>query len=372
MPQTLRATPANFKPTPIGFYSYHTPEGDLLQYRLHLRVLPDETGILIINAASILRLNQTGTYFAWLKMQGKSEEEILAQSLQRYQVEEAPLRADLRRFNEEILNIINNPDQAPLMTDTGFDTLSAAQPTDLPIRVNLCLTDRWTADQSSPYGELSTEKWKMLIRKTFDAGIPQVIFIGGEPTLREDLIELLTYTEELGMVSGLLSASPRLYQDFAYLNSLLESGLDHLILEFDPQSGQDSALLQPIFDQDLFTCVRFPVHLRPDLFSWACDLVKAGANALSFYAAELDAHDQTAHLNQQLTTKEIVIEHDLPFPIYPAEANQHTQLFSPEVSEHESLYYTVLPDGSLTLQDFPSQVLGNLLVADWSDLIVKS
>ena len=372
MPQTLHATPAQFQPTPIGFYSYHTPEEDTLQYRLHLRVLPDETGILIINASSILRLNQTGTYFAWLKMQGKSEDEILAQSLQRYQVEEAQLRDDLRHFDEEILNIINNPDQAPLMTDTGFDTLTAAQATDLPIRVNLCLTDRLEAQQSSTYDELSSEQWKTLIRKTFDAGIPQIIFIGGEPTLREDLVELLQYAEELGMVSGLLSASPRLYQDFAYLNSLLESGLDHLILEIDPQNGQDCVSLQPVFDQDLFTCVRFPVHLCPDLFSWASDLVRAGANALSFYAAELDDHDQTAHLNQQLTNKEIVIEHDLPFPIYPAEANQHTQLFSPEVSEHESLYYTILPDGSLILQDFPSQVLGNLLVSEWSDLIVKS
>ena len=372
MPQTLHATPAQFQPTPIGFYSYHTPEGDPIQYRLHLRVLPDETGILIINAASILRLNQTGTYFALLKIQGKSEDEILAQSLKRYQVEEAPLRADLRRFNEEILNIINNPDQAPLMTDTGFDTLTAAQSTDLPIRVNLCLTDRWEGQQSSAFDELSSEQWKALIRKTFDAGIPQVIFIGGEPTLREDLVELLQYTEDLGMVSGLLSASPRLYQDFAYLNSLLESGLDHLILEFDPESGQDSALLQPIFDQDLFTCVRFPIHPRPDLFPWACDLVIAGANALSFYAAELDAHDQAALLNQQLTNKEVMIEHDLPFPLYPGQGEQQAKLFSPEVSEHESLYYTILPDGSLALQDFPSHILGNLLIADWSELIVKS
>ena len=82
MPQTLRATPAQFQPTPTGFYTYHTPEGQPNQYRLHLRVLPDETGILIVNAASILRLNQTGTYFAWLKMQGKSANEILELSLQ--------------------------------------------------------------------------------------------------------------------------------------------------------------------------------------------------------------------------------------------------------------------------------------------------
>lgn len=372
MPQTLRATPAQFQPTPAGFYSFHTPDGVPNQYRLHLRVLPDETGILIVNASSILRLNQTGTYFAWLEMQGKPGNEILELALKRYNVGKETLIADLKRFDQEILSIVNNPDQAPLMTDTGFESLSTNIPTDVPLRVNICLTDRWEASPHSGYEELSTTEWKELIRKTFDAGIPQVIFLGGEPTLREDLLELLRYTEKLGMVSGLLSASPRLYQDMDFLNSLLESGLDHLIVEFDPQSGQDSDQLQHIFDQDLFTCIRFPVHHDSDLYSWAVELSKAGANALSFYAAELDAHDQAAHLNQQLTNKAIMIEHDLPFALFSAQENPHTVLFSPEVSEQEHAYYTILPDGSLTLQDFSSQVLGNVLISDWKDLIKDS
>jgi organic radical activating enzyme len=371
MPQTLRATSTLFEPTPTGFYSYHTPDGVPNQYRLHLRVLPDETGILIVNAASILRLNQTGTYFAWLKMQGKSESEIVELSLQRYKVEGELLKDDLKRFDQEILTIVNDPDQAPLMTDTGFETSNTDQPSDMPLRVNLCLTDRWESQQSSDYDELSTEQWKDLIRKTFDAGIPQVIFIGGEPTLRTDLVELLQYTEELGMVSGLLSTSDRLYQDLGYLESLLESGLDHLILEFEPQSAQDSINLQMIFNQDLFTCVRFPVHRGSDLYAWAIGLVDAGANALSFYAADLDAHDQSAHLNQQLTNKEIMIEHDLPFPLYPASVDQPARLFSPEVSEHEYNIYTILPDGSLIRQDLPAYPLGNLLTTDWNELVGK-
>ncbi len=74
-----------------------------------------------------------------------------------------------------------------MLTNTGFDSLVTDLPTDFPLRINLCLTDRIEESQSSEYQELSTEQWKILIRKTFDAGIPQVIFIGGEPTLRSDL-----------------------------------------------------------------------------------------------------------------------------------------------------------------------------------------
>lgn len=39
--------------------------------------------------------------------------------------------------------------------------------------------------------ELSTEQWKTLLRKLRAANIPQVTFTGGEPTMRQDLVELV-------------------------------------------------------------------------------------------------------------------------------------------------------------------------------------
>ena len=40
-------------------------------------------------------------------------------------------------------------------------------------------------------GELSTEEWKTVLAKLRQANIPQVTFTGGEPTMREDLVELV-------------------------------------------------------------------------------------------------------------------------------------------------------------------------------------
>ncbi len=40
-------------------------------------------------------------------------------------------------------------------------------------------------------GELSTEEWKTVLQKLRAANIPQVTFTGGEPTLRDDLVELV-------------------------------------------------------------------------------------------------------------------------------------------------------------------------------------
>ena len=39
--------------------------------------------------------------------------------------------------------------------------------------------------------ELSTEAWKSVLQKLREANIPQVTFTGGEPTLRDDLVELV-------------------------------------------------------------------------------------------------------------------------------------------------------------------------------------
>ena len=43
--------------------------------------------------------------------------------------------------------------------------------------------------------ELSTEQWKKIIDKIKAARIPQVTFTGGEPTLRDDLVELVDYSK---------------------------------------------------------------------------------------------------------------------------------------------------------------------------------
>jgi hypothetical protein len=47
----------------------------------------------------------------------------------------------------------------------------------------------------------------------------------------------------------------------SYLEELIAGGLDHLILEFDPEKDVPVTELDTIFSQDLFTCVRFPRSL---------------------------------------------------------------------------------------------------------------
>ena len=48
-------------------------------YRLHLRMMPDGTGILIVNAATVLHLNPTATEYAFHMIKGTASDEAARQ-----------------------------------------------------------------------------------------------------------------------------------------------------------------------------------------------------------------------------------------------------------------------------------------------------
>lgn len=225
-------TPA--QPLPPQMLHYQTPPDAEQQYRLHLRVEKDGRGLLVVNAATVLHLNQTATEYARLLVQGADEEEVARTITRRYRVREERARSDFRDLRDRILTLATTVDLSP---DTYLD-MERAEPfsadTSAPYRVDIALTYR--ADESGALDpearrrvdrELTTAEWQQVLGRLWEVGVPHVVFTGGEPTLREDLVELVRHAEEIGMVSGLLTDGRRL-RDRAYLDGLLLAGLDHL------------------------------------------------------------------------------------------------------------------------------------------------
>lgn len=58
-----------------------------------------------------------------------------------------------------------------------------------------CLHCYANTQENAIVEELDTQQWKEIIDKLKEACIPQITFTGGEPTLREDLVELIQYSE---------------------------------------------------------------------------------------------------------------------------------------------------------------------------------
>ena len=76
--------------------------------------------------------------------------------------------------------------------------------------------------------ELSTAEWKRVLDICRAAGIPQVTFTGGEPTMREDLCELISYAR--WFISRLNTNGIRLTPE--YCQKLREAELDSVQITF--------------------------------------------------------------------------------------------------------------------------------------------
>ncbi len=232
--EKLQSWFAPLKPLPREMLHYQTPPDAAQQYRLHLRVEKDGRGLLVVNAATVLHLNQTATEYARLLIQGADEEEAARTVARRYRISRATARADYRRLRNHIFTLSTSTDLCPV---TYLD-LERVEPfsaeTSAPYRVDLALTYR--ADEAGTLDpearrrvdrELRTEEWQQILRMLWEVGVPHVCFTGGEPTLRDDLVELVRCAEEQGQVTGLLTDGRRL-REREVLDRLLLAGLDHL------------------------------------------------------------------------------------------------------------------------------------------------
>ncbi|MFH1191639.1 MAG: radical SAM protein [Candidatus Omnitrophota bacterium] len=73
-------------------------------------------------------------------------------------------------------------------------------------------------------GELSTASWKQVIKDAVLYGARSIIFSGGEPLLREDICELISFTKNNSLGACLTSNGYLINQEAAY--KLYQSGID--------------------------------------------------------------------------------------------------------------------------------------------------
>ena len=76
--------------------------------------------------------------------------------------------------------------------------------------------------------ELRTDQWKQIIDKCRAAGIPQVTFTGGEPTMREDIIELIDHSK--WFITRLNTNGRKLSKEFC--EKLKDASLDSMQITF--------------------------------------------------------------------------------------------------------------------------------------------
>ena len=191
---------------------YQTPPDAPQQFRLHLRVEKDGHGVLLINAARVLHLNQTATEHAKLILEEKPAEEAAREIARRYNVQPRDgARPTLRSCSETIWTIAQAGEEVCPVTYLDVNRIEPmSAELSAPYRMDLALTYRCQNDcphcyvgRPKDFPEMSTEQWKRVIDRCWELGIPHLTFTGGEATLRPDLVELVQYAEDVGLVTGL-------------------------------------------------------------------------------------------------------------------------------------------------------------------------
>jgi len=364
--------------TPLakGFYTYQSKAEDEDHYRLHLRIEPGGEGILIVNASTILHLNQSATEMVQTIMQEMSFDDAIKHLKKRYNVPKEKLEIDYNTLKNNISTLIHTTDLDPV-SYLGMEREAVGKDLNAPFRLDCAITyqlsgvqDQSSAPQDRVEKELTTKEWIQVIQKAFNAGIPHILFTGGEPTLREDLAELLLFCERLGMVTGLLTDGSRL-GDKAYLVSLLEAGLDHIMLVFDHLHKTSWDTLSMIMGEDIHTTIHLTLKPGEDLQPVIDRLAGLKIQALSLSESEpgLDLELQTLRNLAAIHQLELVWDMPVPYSQWnPIALELNKDETVPDMA-FTNIY--VEPDGDVLPAQGINKVMGNLLADEWDAIWKK-
>ena len=392
-------------PTP-GLYHYDR-QANGERSRIHLRVDPaqgagEAPGLLLVNANRVMHLNPSATLMAYLLLEKTSQAQAIRLLTQRYDISAAQAQEDYTQFEAQLDELIRPEGACPIHElDVEVTAPFSARPS-APYRMDLALTYRCNNDcahcynaRSRQYPEISTEQWKLILDRLWEQGIPHVVFTGGEPTLRNDLTDLIAHAESNGQITGLNTNARRL-SDPRFVDALVEAGLDHVqitVESHDPQihdqmvrlrgawkqtvAGLRNALDTPLYVMTNTTMLRENSPTLPETLHFLASLgvPTIGLNAL-------------IHAGHGNTVGTGLDEHEL-MPLLEM-ARQHT-----EASGQRLIWYTptqycnfdpmqlelgvkgctaalynmcVEPDGNVIPCQSYYQPVGNLLATPWESI----
>jgi pyruvate-formate lyase-activating enzyme len=355
-------------PLAKGFFTYQSKNEAEDHYRLHLRIEPGGEGVLIVNASTILHLNQSATEMVQTMMQEMSFDDAIRHLHKRFNVPKDQLVLDYTTLKNNIATLVHTTDLDPV-SYLGMQQEAVGKDLNAPYRLDCAITYQLSgaqafAPQERVSKELTPSEWQQVIQKVFDAGIPHILFTGGEPTLREDLADLLLYCEKLGMVTGLLTNGVKL-ADKAYLVSLLEVGLDHIMLVFDFHDQNSWDTLSTIMDEDIHVTVHLTLKPGEDLKPVVDRLAELKVHAISLSESQPGLETELENLRNLAAVHQMELVWDIPVPYSqwnPIALELEKSETNPEMA-FTNLY--VEPDGDVLPAQGINKVMGNLLTDAW-------
>jgi radical SAM protein with 4Fe4S-binding SPASM domain len=367
-----------------------------------------DPNMLWLNGRDLVMLNDSAAEFieAFIEVMsryrenldsGQFKQEVAERMRKRYP--DVPVRTLVRDFDSVYSTLVEISRGACPITDMELDTKEThPELWTAPPRMDLALTYRCNNNCSFCYTggprqvpELDTANWRKIIDKLWENGVPQIVFTGGEPTLRPDLVELIDSSQEF--VTGLVTNGRTLAGLAADLNRVSldyvqVSWESHLPEVHDRMVGVDGAWRET---RDSITAALglgmsvitnttltkdnlelFPETVRAGaalgLKMMACNtLICSGRVTRNRKDAEVPLEDLKRVLAKAVTAaKEVGVKLEWYSPTCYRQLNPIEFGFGPKSCSAAQYNMTVEPDGSvIPCQSWFKDRLGNLLTDPW-------
>jgi MoaA/NifB/PqqE/SkfB family radical SAM enzyme len=325
----------------------------------------------------MLHLNQTAAEYAFCLTKGLSALEAGKHISKRYRIPNVQAEADFLEFKARLEALIKTPDLDP-ETFLDFDqqalfSSEISAPFRLDCALTYCQTDgdgKNVAPVECVDRELTLAEWKTVLDKAWAAGIPHVVFTGGEPTIRPDLLDLIAYAQSIGQVSGLLTDGSRL-TDSAYLHKLLMTGLDHLMILLDPENDETWDAVRSVLPEDISTTIHLTIteQNKSEIIPLLDYLARLGVHNLSLSIVNATLKDELLKTRQAAAERGLQLVWDLPVPysqMHPVAIEKEGFEEMPQGAGKAWLY--VEPDGDVLPGQGINTVLGNILTDPWEKI----
>ncbi|MDY0166313.1 MAG: radical SAM protein [Thermoguttaceae bacterium] len=223
------------RPRP-GLYRYDVhPAGG--RRVIHLRIAADGSAVLMIDVGDVVHLNSTAALLTKAALDGVSSGAALAPLLARCAAAD---RQDIERGAGMIYRMVDHITKCTEACPTcGLAELERtplfSRPVHAPLKADLALTYGCNNACHHCYNEpgrkrghmMPTNRWREVLDRLAQIGVPHVIFTGGEPTLFEGLGELVCIASRLGLVAG-MNTNGRLLARGTLAAELHRAGLAHV------------------------------------------------------------------------------------------------------------------------------------------------
>lgn len=220
-----------------GVYHFlrETPEE---KSRIHLRLDKDGSGLLMINANRVFQLNPSAAVMMYMALNKTPQDQAANKLHKHFNAPKSTIALDYILIQDQLEALLSN-EYCPICELDLETTMPFSSKPSAPYRMDLAVTYRCNnacahCYNARPrnYPELTTQQWITILDELWKLGIPHIVFTGGEPTLRDDLPELIKHAEQNGQITGINTNGRRL-KDKAYLQQLVDAGLDHVQITFE-------------------------------------------------------------------------------------------------------------------------------------------